>query len=406
MRETLVIRLNRTGDAEWRSASPQSPDAPANRGTLDEALAQAKGRRIILLVPAEHVLLTHIELPIRNRNKLLQAAPYAVEDQLAEDIDALHFAMGSRADGNAVAVAVVARARMEEWLTAFREHALEPAAIVPDVLAVPLQPAGEDERPLWSLLPDGEVVLVRCSQQQGFAADADALPELIRLAAGETLPRLTLYPPEPAGRPLPSLPATVDNSVPPAPAFSQLLRGCVPPALNLLQGRYASARDATRWWQAWRLTAALAVICLLLFTAVQALTYQRLGGRVAHLQARAEQAFHRAFPDIHRIVDMRAQGEQALAALEKSSGGATFAQLLSAAAQGLAKVPSLHVRQVTYEQDGLSLSLRGPNLQALDALRRALAPQAGITLDVRSANAEDRGVTLEVRVQTNNGKRS
>lgn len=397
MRETLVIRLGQREGAEWQAGPLQTPPS---RGALDEALDEAAGRRIIVLVPSEHVLLTHVDLPIKNRQKLLQAAPFALEDQLAEDIESLHFALGPHDATGRVTVAVVTHAQMDEWLAPFREHGLDPDVLMPDVLAVPLQPSGADDPPSWSLLPDGDTVLVRCGPYSGFSADRDVLPDLIRLAAGDTLPRLHRYPAEEESLPLPSLPAQAETSARPATPFMHLLSGgATSPAINLLQGVYAPGHGALRWWQIWRPTAAFAVACLVLFTAVRALTYRQLGARIDHLQSRATQTFHHAFPGIHRIVDMRAQGEQAMSALAHSGTSGTFTPLLRAAAQALDKVPTLHVTQLRYGDNGLSLSLRGPNLQSLDTLRQALAQVSNVALDVRSANADSGGVQLEIRLQ-------
>ena len=69
-----------------------------------------------VLVPGTDVLLAEPELPAKAGAKLQQIVPYALEEQLAEDIDDLHFAIGKRAgDSSTTPVAVVALSLMDEW---------------------------------------------------------------------------------------------------------------------------------------------------------------------------------------------------------------------------------------------------------------------------------------------------
>ena len=60
---------------------------------------RAAGRRVCVLVPGTDVLLAEPEFPVKAGAKLQQVVPYALEEQLAEDIDDLHFAIGKRAAG-------------------------------------------------------------------------------------------------------------------------------------------------------------------------------------------------------------------------------------------------------------------------------------------------------------------
>ena len=52
--------------------------------------------------------------------------PYALEEQLADDIDDLHFAIGKRPSGlRRTPVAVITRSLMDQWLTGVKSNGLE-----------------------------------------------------------------------------------------------------------------------------------------------------------------------------------------------------------------------------------------------------------------------------------------
>src|SRR5256885_16375661 len=136
MADWLLIRLPRTPEqpATGLTVDPGgNPSGPPQSGPLSLAAPRAVGRRICVLVPSTDVLLAEPEVPTKAGMKLQQVVPYALEEQLADDIDDLHFAIGKRAGDSARApVAVVARALLDEWLAALRASGPEPEAVYAD----------------------------------------------------------------------------------------------------------------------------------------------------------------------------------------------------------------------------------------------------------------------------------
>jgi len=96
--------------------------------------------RVHAWTPPSETLLTRVTLPTRSRAKIQQALPYALEDQLLDDPEKLHFAYLRESDG-ALAVAVTHRARLNAWIDAFKLAGLRPASLCPANLSLPLYPA-------------------------------------------------------------------------------------------------------------------------------------------------------------------------------------------------------------------------------------------------------------------------
>src|ERR1700685_2217700 len=103
MADWLIIRLPRTPaeQASWIVADARGVaiEAPAG-GPLALAQPAAAGRHVCVLVPGTDVLMMEPELPTKAGAKLAQMVPYALEEQLADDIDDLHFAIGRRGGGD------------------------------------------------------------------------------------------------------------------------------------------------------------------------------------------------------------------------------------------------------------------------------------------------------------------
>ncbi len=135
MAEFLVIRLDVDPEqaVSWIAVDSNGTrtSAPIS-GPLDEAVSDVGDRSVIVLVPATTVLTTTANIPIKGGSRLLAALPFALEEQLADDIDDLHFAAGTRRDSGQIPVAVVAHDQMSDWLDRLDEAGLSVSKIVPE----------------------------------------------------------------------------------------------------------------------------------------------------------------------------------------------------------------------------------------------------------------------------------
>ena len=186
MAETLLIRLA-AGDAgfrDWALVDEQGvARSPVQNGVPDAGII-AGAPRVVVLVPGVEVFIGDARVPGRNRQRVLRAAPYALEEKLASDVESMHFALGPVQDNDHYPVIAVERARMDAWGALLREQGISAAQWVPDVLALPAAAEG------WSLLVDGDSVLVRSGECAGFVADMDNFYTLLSLfEAREQLPQ-------------------------------------------------------------------------------------------------------------------------------------------------------------------------------------------------------------------------
>jgi general secretion pathway protein L len=177
MTEILVVRLSNHAAAEWLTVD--ATGARINNvaiGSLEQAATEAIGRKVVVLVPGTDVLLSEPELPPKSAAKLAQIVPFALEEQLASDVETLHFAIGKRDERPGTPVAIVARKRMDEWLEALNSAGLVPSAMYADTQAVPVTPNGV------TLLLDGTAVYVQRPQIPGTVLEIEPLLEALQFA--------------------------------------------------------------------------------------------------------------------------------------------------------------------------------------------------------------------------------
>jgi general secretion pathway protein L len=397
--DTLYIRLDAASDqVSWCLRQAQTGYGHVQTGTLDDALLLVRERRLIVLLPSADITLTTVDLPAQLQNaptpRLLQAIPYLLEDRLAEDVETLHFAIGRRS-GSRLPVVIAAQARMDDWLKPFRDRDITPAVLVPDLLCVPRV---QDAQPVWSVLLEGAQALVRSDACAGFCCETEMLADFLALSQAPEGLRLQVYPVEHAE--LPTLLQPMQTAASVTHGLEYLVRGYDDAfSVNLLQGEYAATPDYLNWFQPWRMTAALLAAWLVLGTLAMAVEYLRLRHELRGLEQTAETAFRSAFPQVTRIVDLRAQAQQQLAVLKRAGGGAGFLPLLQASSQVLTRVSGVQLQEIQYREGALHLALLAGDTQALDSLQQGFAQQPGLRLEVESANATGQGVQIRAVVK-------
>jgi general secretion pathway protein L len=398
VRETLYIRLRAVDPAAPTAYCIARADAvasfPIEHAPLERVLAMAAGRRLVVLVPSADVRLCSVAVPAKQIAKVQQAVPFALEDQLADDVETLHFAVGTRdANGN-WSVAVVSRERIEQWLALFAAHGVRPDAMLPDVLALPIP--GDDQ---FCMLVDGDSIAVRTGPASGFVCGREDLELCLDIADPERKCQLRTL----IARNQTFDPTRLSWSVDPlhgfADPFEALLQNLDPSAgIELLQGEYSAKQDWLRLWQPWRAVAALLLSVLLLTAMTNGVQAWRLGTELAALNERNQTRYREVFPDETRIVDLEAQLNQQLARLE---GGATSAELLglmNLMAESVGAVPGLRLQAVQYRDASLYASLSAEGLQALEQLKGWFEQPRSARLEVQSANSGNEGVQIRIKL--------
>jgi general secretion pathway protein L len=401
MSETLVIRLRAAegAQASWLIVDANGArSGPVQTGPLDDAMGLAKERPVVLLVPGSEVTFAAPELPLRSASRLMQAVPYALEEQLASDVEGLHFSIGARAAGaSATPVAVVSRAQMDRWLEACEAAGIHPDVAYADTAVVPSTAGG------CTLLLDGEALHVRHEGSVPFTLETDPLSDALALAldgrADAAAGHVTFFaaPAEyeryrDAIEGLRSRTATLQvKLLPDGPLpllAAQSLQGA---AVNLLQGPYAARTSLATGLRRWRLPAALAAATALVFVAVQALTAWQLSRSEKALDAQIASVFAQAMPG-QKVVDPRAQMQGILGG---GGGQSAFLPALSALSRALAGTPQARVQSISCRGDVVDLRLMAPSVGSLDAVKQAVSV-GGLSAELQSATP--RGTQVEGRL--------
>ncbi|MCU7881152.1 MAG: type II secretion system protein GspL [Candidatus Thiodiazotropha sp. (ex Lucinoma aequizonata)] len=404
MAEILIIHCHdqSCNKANWLIKG--SGDSEISEGSLSEAAKQAKGRRTLVLIPATEVLITNIRLPIRNRQHLIQAIPFSLENELTEDIDQLHFAASKIDSENLTPVLVIAKQKLEHWLEKLESVEIDPIGIYPDLLCLPIS------KDSWSLYQDSQMLHARTNTNSGFSVDAINGTATLNLALQQTTEQtpkqINFYR-------LVDSPKLVDFAqfnrdydistldINSRSQLTALLASHLveKQQVNLLQGDYQRVDKLAIQWKRWLPAAVLAPILIVLSILLAVQEYRHFDRQSIELNSQIRQAFQQAFPNVKKIVDPKVQMEQQLKVLQgaQSDSFAQFASLFVPAASVVKNSPNTTLDSISFRDGQLNLQLTIKELQALDILKKTIEKKR-LTVRIRSANASGNQVTSHLQI--------
>jgi len=409
MADWLLLRLprNPADEVSWILADGRGNAMTAPQtAPLAQAATRAAGRRVCVLVPSTDVLLAEPEVPAKAGTKLQQVVPYALEEQLAEDIDDLHFAIGKRVgDTPTTPVAVVAHALMEDWLATLKSADVTPEVMYADSDLLPENPGHA------VALIENDVVIVRPPVGPPISMPSDALTEALEIArqAGQgneqTGRGLILYTGAAEWQHFSPRVEKVRDQFDgikvqlltggPLPLFIQQLANSN--HINLLQGRYAQQNTHAVGWRSWRVAAILLGALVGLHLAGKAGELFMLKRAEKTVDASIDQAFRAAMPGEQNTINARKRMETRLAAV-RSGGGSSLLDALGAVASARGAAPGTVLRSLSFRDGALELSIAAPDADSLERVNQALSGN-GWDAQFLGGNAADNGYQGRVQIK-------
>ncbi|RUO29687.1 type II secretion system protein GspL [Aliidiomarina soli] len=337
MTKQLIIRLPGQADGSipwlwWQDAADGKTAQTLEQGVLDhsgqlhELAGQAADAQLTVLVSSTEVGFHQLELPPGSRRHLAQVVPYALEEELAQDISELHFAWQLPTDKQEhLPVVVVAKAQVATWRDWLDNAGLTYKALIPDLFILPVV---ADE---WSAMELDHDIVVRHQTWRGFAIEQTLFAELSGLFSDALPPPQRIrcwgqveWPQAPAQ--LVQAETADESAQEPALALARHLDQRNSKAINLLQGEFALKRKRRTSLGIWRWPAVAAGVLLALLLVDRSSYLWQLNQQQQQLAAATEQRYRDTFPEESRVVNVRAQLGQHLSRLQ---GGGQGSQLLA-----------------------------------------------------------------------------
>lgn len=397
MSQHLIIRL--PGDTQapvhWQlwPVDTASDKVSENSGTLSSTLQlkelaeQFPDTRAIALIPADLVSLHSLPVAGRLNKALEKSLPFRLEDDLAEDVEDLHFAILENSNDQ-VHIAVTAREKMNFWQQSMAASGLKCRKWIPEPLALPWS-EGENAAlqidDLW-IIRHGAWQWTSCDPEwlefsvESLTGEQDTLELISYSQIEENLPGDWHF--ESAGTPLQVLAA-----------------GALESKANLLQGEWKVESTINKNLKPWGLAACLLAVTFGLFAAQSVQETRRLEQQAAALQVEARKIYSDLYPE-ERIVRLQSQMRQKLQALQvKDETEAGLLSLMNQASPLFKEFPSLKAESLSYNQSHKSLRVEATadSFEVFTNFREASGEELTIQLESLVQSEEDVQGTLTIR---------
>ncbi len=415
MSEKLILRLSSqtTSSVPWLVWSLTNKEVIASgelpsQAELDKLSEYSKGRKVTVLVDSADVRLYRHYMPTKPSRQMLKALPYMLEDELAEDIDKLHFATGESGFDKEqsqywIDLAIVNKELVEQWLDTLASAAIQCKVMVPEILCLPLT-----DNANYAGIQLGSNWLIRESAWQGSCLDTSWLEMYWQnvLANAEDKPiKLAM---------LSALPEQLESMlissgdveflpVEPEMAMLALAQGAEDVSWNLLQGELAPKKAISPNWLIWRPVAVLAVLVIIVNLINSAVTWQHNQSELAKAQQALSSAYKKAFPkERFRANTLRRQLTRKVAQATGNSVGAdtTFLSYMQQLSPVFGQFSSTKVDSVRFDgnRQELRLAITASSFQNFERFKVAVE-QLGFAVNQGAVNNEGGSVSGSLSIK-------
>lgn len=369
-------------------------DGAPRRGSASElaAMPDAREADLVLVVPAQKVLLQEVAFAAAERRMLRQTLPYDLEEQLIDDVDRQHFALGA-VDGLQVPVAIVEKQWLEAWLRRCLDAGLDIKRALPEQLLLPWREG------CWSLWPGDDRWLVRVGRYRGFALEPEsaALALQLMLDGAAELPEKLLVHGVATPQLIERLPELLRGAVEQVepPQWSVPANGA--PVIDLLQGSFARTLPWRRWWQVWQRPALALVAVLAVQLVVMGVQHHRLDKQNIALRKQIEDVYRSVEPS-GALNDPELQLRRKVTSLQGRQGASAM-PMLQRVGTALKSVTGISVQNLTYseKQGEMRLSVTAGAFKDIEAVRLA-AEKAGLDAQLVGSNADGEKTRAQLRI--------
>lgn len=348
--------------------------------TLAETLEESQ---VILMLPAHRVKCFNVEAPTKNRKHLEKAIPYQLEEQILDNVDNQHFALGAFNADSLLAVNVVSKEYLSELLTTFKEVGIEPDVVVSEAVCVPYF---EDS---WTAVID-EQILVRQQENVFWSSDRTLIKDLLQLELQADELKVTqairIYSYDDEELSLASVaglatqPETIDD------VFLCLAENFDDNSVNILQQDFASQKKSQHNYGMWKLPAIAASILAVVGLIYLVSHIIDLNKRLSSVEQQTLAQTQKVYPNLP-LKTAKIQVNNSYHDIGGSEGsGVNFTGLMEKSVLAM-KTENIQFSQMEYlaSRGQLSFDVTADSYEVLTQSQRNLEG-AGLEVDMRNAS--------------------
>lgn len=360
---------------------------------------------MIALLPPEEVLLLTIKLPLIKKNQLIQAIPFAIQEELSEKVTHYRFTiLDEQEPTGEVHLALIEKNHMKHWHQLLSEHQMQAHYFIPTLLTVPFQTN------CINIMKHETMCLVRSGEYSGFVTQTENLNALLELHLKEMAEIekhekiiVRCYDPDPVNTRIPfdkNLDIAVEvQSLPESQYFTDLAQNALNNLrYNLLWGKLQARSKNQKIKRYWQITLSCLIAIILIAFINKIIQYNVYSSQNSALLAQIATVYKQNFPDSTEMVAPKLRLEEKLNALNSIAADNPYLNLLGTAGQVLKNTSILKINTVQFSNNTVSLEVSTQNFTELNDVITRLK-ETGLQVTQINAHSQDNSVSTTVLIK-------
>lgn len=372
MTERLIIRLASEASQKnhWIIWSDSENEIIAsgevdNAEQLNSLTEKALYRTVVCLLPSVDVCIKKVAINGAYNRQIQQALPYLVEEELASDVETLHFSVLSK-QTDLLHVAVCNKQKMFDWLTWLESAQISCKQFIPEGLALPVAEDGK-----WQALQLGKNWIIREGEELAWGCEPAMLALMLdSKLENDPAQQIVCYSPLPENCPGRWLHAEA------VLAMELLAKGTLNAKSNILTGEFKPKKEANKQLKKWRTAGILSAVFVLLLMFNLQLKKMQVQEQTAQIKQHVETVYKQAFPLQNKLKYSRIK-KKVKTMLRSVDGGTAkygFLQMLNELLPAFLENTQLKPTSIKFDsqKQEMRILIDGDSFQAFEKLTSSL----------------------------------
>lgn len=344
---------------------------------------------VVCLLPGCDITIMNVAIKGVLSRQIEQALPYLVEDELASDVENLHFTVIAK-QTDTVDVAICDKQKISMWLSWLEAANICCRQFIPEGMTLPVTTDGK-----WQAVQLDEQWVVREDQNNAWSCEQEMLDIIIASKSDDELtPQIESY----------SSSAEIKEGewfdLPPVSAMEIFSKGTKNNKINILSGKFKAKKEKNQLLAKWKLPIIIASSLFLLLIFNLYLKNALVEKETLLVKQQVEVIYQQAFPLQSKLKYARIKKKlKSLVASLEGNVDSSFLSMVNELVPAFANAPEFKVNSMKFDskKQDLQISASADSFQLFESVNSALSKNFNIEQGALSNTKEGVSGLLTVR---------
>ena len=395
--DRLIIRLARKASQKnywllWSDSTNTVIDSGEidNAEQLNQLTEKARQSIVTCLLPGIDVAIRDIPITGSFNRQMQQALPYLAEDELAADVESLHFSVFAKQPG-LVHVAICEKQKIAMWLDWLEEAQITCRQFIPEGLTLPVV----EQR--WQAVQLDNQWIVREDDNTAWSCEQEMLDIVLASKSEDgVIVHIDSYTPSIGSH------AVQWTDLPPLQPMALFAKGLQNNKINMLTGEFKPSKKHNKQLEKWRMPLILAVSLFILLMFNLHFKNLQIEKQTLQVKQQVESVYKQAFPlqSPLKYARIKKKLKSMLVGLEGDVDSG-FLSMLNGLVPAFAKNPQLEITNIKFDgqKQEMRLSANASNFQSFEKFNAAVGEHFNVEQGALSSSKDRVSGLLTIRIK-------